>query len=121
MKTSFKIIAIILIFNAQNSMSQNNMYIITEKVYSVPNGVSIDSVFVTTPNGVTTASAIPFIKTNTKGHDQQFSTILNSVLSQGYKIIHTGDWAAIEIISNATPGGTLYNQGNIRTMFLAQP
>ena len=48
---------------------------------------SFDSVFVTNLAGVTTSYSIPYQIINISAYNAQFSQIINSVISLGYKVI----------------------------------
>lgn len=86
-----------IIFSAR---AQNEIYIITEKYDGfVVSPATFDSVYVTSPTGVTTKYSIPNYVTNPGEHDSQFSIILNGITSQGYKIITSVDK---EGVSNPT-------------------
>ena len=101
-----------------NGFSQNNVYMITEKydgqIAFLP---SFDSVFVTTPAGITTSYSIPNYIGNTAAHDAQFNTILNGVISQGYRVMEMGDWHFA--VNNSLLGGNYLFE--LRTIFLGQP
>jgi hypothetical protein len=98
--------------------SQNNVYIITEK-YDGQIGFlpSFDSVFVTSPAGITTAYSIPNYIGNTGAHDAQFNTILNGIINQGYRLMEMGDWHFA--VNNSLMGGNYLFE--LRTIFLGQP
>jgi hypothetical protein len=101
-----------------NGFSQNNVYIITEKYDGqIAFFPSFDSVFVTTPAGITTTYSIPNYIGNTAAHDAQFNTILNGVISQGYRVMEMGDWHFA--VNNSLLGGNYLFE--LRTIFLGQP
>ena len=60
------------------------MYIVTESK-EVVSGLSVDSVFVTDPSGVTVKHQIPLWDIDNSGHDSQLSIILNGIINLGYK------------------------------------
>ena len=73
-----------------------------------------DSIFVTTPSGLTTGYSIPLFSADVSGHNSQFNIILNGITSQGYKIITT-DWQE-GYTDSPSATSTFY-----KTIFLAQP
>ena len=81
------------------------MYIVTEKMCqgnTTPNTYS-DTVFVTTPAGVTTKNVITSIKVSIIGHDSQLNTIFNSIINLGYKSFYIYDYGTISPFAlNAT-------------------
>jgi hypothetical protein len=78
---------------------------------------SFDSVFVTTPAGITTAYSIPNYIGNPSSHDSQFNIILNGVIGQGYRVMEMGDW--YRAVNNSLMGGNYIFE--MRTIFLGQP
>jgi hypothetical protein len=113
-----KILTIISLVFAVNSFAQNNVYIVTEK-YDGQIGFlpSFDSVFVTSPQGITTSYSIPNYISNTAAHNSQFNTILNGIISQGYRVMEMGDWHFA--VNNSLLGGNFIFE--LRTIFLGQP
>jgi len=113
-----KIFTIISLVFAVNSFAQNNVYIVTEK-YDGQIGFlpSFDSVFVTSPQGITTYYSIPNYIGNTAAHNSQFNTILNGIISQGYRVMEMGDWHFA--VNNSLLGGNHIFE--LRTIFLGQP
>jgi hypothetical protein len=94
----------------------NAVYILTEK-FDGGGGypATYDSVFVTTPAGVTNTYSIPPLISNPQGHDQQLSIIINGITSLGYKILSDENWS-YPMFSNA------YNPGfYLKVMFLGVP
>jgi len=104
--------------------SQNNIYIVTEK-YNSPLGfdkgyTQMDSLFVTTPAGITTAYGLPHYLSSTGEHDKQLSAIINAITSLGYKNISNNDWSGIPVYAY---NRTAYSKpdGAIKTLIFAQP
>ena len=60
------------------------MYLVTES-YAQVSGLSVDSVFVTNPLGVTVKYQIPYWNVDISGHDSQLSIIFNGIINLGYK------------------------------------
>ena len=72
------------------SYGQTGMYIVTEKYDGMISYYpTFDSVYVTTPAGVTSSYNIPHLILNTPGHDSQLNLIFNGITSQGYRYIST--------------------------------
>ena len=97
-----------LLFVGQTSFAQNGIYMITEQFSTYPSTVDIDNVYVTSPTGVTTITAITHFYTDPAAHDSEFNVIINGVTSQGYKIIDFG-------LNHGA------NSAFTRTFFLSQP
>ena len=101
------------------SYSQSGLYIVTEKYDGLIGFVpSFDSVFVTTPTGVTTKYKIPHYITNPSGHNSQLSTILNGITSQGYKVIELGGHGSISVNNTLMGGNYIFTMS---TIFLGKP
>lgn len=103
------------LFFSLNTVAQSTHYIITEKwdgqVIGTP---TYDSVYVTSPSGVTTAYSITPMYVNVAAHDAEFSSILNGITSQGYQIVN--------YFYDNYNNTNLYNQiAGFRSYFLAQP
>jgi hypothetical protein len=101
-------------FIGQQAFSQ--VYIITEKydgMISTP--PSFDSVFVTNPTGVTTSYSLPHQILNISAHNAQFSQIINSVISLGYKVISITPPEGI--VNNSLPPPHFA----LRTIYLSVP
>jgi hypothetical protein len=114
-----KLIFLFGIVVSLTSYSQNGLYIVTEKHDGIIGFVpSYDSVFVTSPIGVTTSYNIPNYLTNPSGHNSQLSLILNGIISQGYRIIEMGDHANIAVNNTLIGGHYIFN---IYTLFLGKP
>ena len=97
------------------SYSQSGIYIITEKWDgAVINTATYDSVYVTSPSGVTTSYSITPMYLNVAAHDAEFSSILNGITTQGYQIVN--------LFTDVYNNPNLYNQiAGFRSYFLAQP
>ena len=118
MKKQFGISALFILFSFFKVNAQNEIYIISEKYDGiVVNAPTFDSVYVTSPTGVTTKYSIPSYVTNPGGHDSQYNIILNGITSLGYRIITP---AEKEGVSNSSlPSPERYYI--IRTMYLSKP
>ncbi len=102
-----------------NSYSQNSLYIVTEKHDGIIGfAPSYDSIYVTSPSGITTGYNIPHYLTNPSGHNSQLSLILNGIISQGYRIIEMGDHGNIAVNNSLIGGNYIFN---IYTIFLGKP
>ena len=93
---------------------------ITEKISgwsSSFSGTLCDSVFVTTPTGVSTSYSIPNLSFNPSGHDKQLNIIINGITALGYRPID-GNWNyPISVLNNAVPNVPFL----LRTMLLGIP
>lgn len=73
---------------AQNS--SNNVYIITEKIWTVEygkvNSNNSYSVFVTESDGHTKDYLLPHFYNIVRAHDSVFNVILNGITTKGYRI-----------------------------------
>ena len=96
-----------LLFVCQSSFAQNGVYLITATFSG--GSSALDNVYVTSPTGVTTTTAITHFITNPAAHDSQLSIIINGITSLGYKVIDFG----------LNHGDQLGNY--TRTFFLSQP
>lgn len=106
------------------SFSQGNgMFMITEKfnnyytvgtTYMPPD---IDSVFVTSPTGIVTKYSIPHYLIDIENHDRQLNSIINNIISQGYKILEKGDWMYGYADQTQNPIRSYY----LRTLFFGAP
>lgn len=116
MKKQFSVSAFFILFAFLKVNAQNEIYIISEKydgiIQSVP---TFDSVFVTSPTGVTTKHKIPSYITNPGGHDSQYNIILNSVTSLGYRVITPAEKEGVSNPALAQPYCI------IRTIYLSKP
>jgi hypothetical protein len=116
MKKQFSISALFILFSFFKVSAQNEIYIISEKydgiVLTAP---TFDSVFVTSPTGVTTKYKIPSYVTNPGGHDSQYNIILNGITSLGYRIITPAEREGISNAALAQPYCV------IRTIYLSKP
>jgi hypothetical protein len=116
MKKQFSISALFILISFFKINAQNEIYIISEKYDGiVVNAPTFDSVFVTSPAGLTTKYTIPSYVTNPGGHDRQYNIILNSITSLGYRIITP---AEKEGVSNSTLPQPYCI---IRTIYLSKP
>lgn len=87
----FKVLAITIFLSVGfTSYGQNNMYMVTERLDNQANSWAFDSIYVTTPAGVTTVSNIPHWVFDQAGHNSQLNLIFNSITSQGYVMLETG-------------------------------
>ena len=98
-----------------NSFSQSGMYIVTEKwdnmIGSVP---TFDSVYITNPSGNTTGYSITNLMLNTYQHDNDFHSLINPIINQGYRLFNT--FFTSQNNSNLTP-----QIGEYRIFWFAQP
>jgi len=86
MKKVFISVFLLLVCFSFKVSGQNSVYIISE-VFAL-NAPLFDSVYVTTPTGVTTSYQIPN-NSNVPGHDAALNIIINGVTTLGYTI---ADW-----------------------------
>ena len=116
MKKQFSISALFILFSFIKVSAQNEIYIITEKydgfVLTAP---TFDSVYVTSPTGVTNKYKISSYVTNPGGHDSQYNIILNGITSLGYRIITPAESQGISNTTLAQPYCI------IRTIYLSKP
>ena len=78
----------VLAFTFIGGQAFSQVYIITEKYDGMINDLpSFDSVFVTNAAGTTISYSIPHRVISISAHNAQFSQIINSVISLGYKVI----------------------------------
>jgi hypothetical protein len=113
-KSVILILFLVAILSCNNLFSQ--IYIITEKFDgSTSAPPTFDSVFVTNPSGTTTSYKIPNFVKSPASHDSQFSTILNNIVNQGYKVLY--HYEAQGVVNAAYSPSTFV----MRTIFLAKP
>ena len=116
MKKQFSISALFILFSFIKVSAQNEIYIITEKYDGiVATAPTFDSVYVTSPTGVTNKYKIPSYVTNPGVHDSQFNIILNGITSLGYRIITPAESQGISNTTLAQPYCI------IRTIYLSKP
>ena len=100
-----------LLFVCQSSFAQNNVYMITEKI--AVNPIGFDSLYVTSPNGITTEYILPNYSVNPAGHDSQFNPIINNIINSGFQLSDMGNWYSTTLVDSKT--------FLIRTIFLKEP
>ena len=105
------IILLTLLILTSHSFGQNNLYMITEKIRVNPIGP--DSVFVTSPNGITTTYVLENYSINPASHDAEMNQIINNIINSGYQLSDMGNWYSTTLVSS--------NTYLIRTIFLKEP